>query len=442
MPRRTAPSTRRRRSLRPTGLLTAVVVLAALVAAGCGSGSDDDTGGSGSGSGSGTTIAVPGDQPTIQKAVDAAEPGDLILVSPGTYKEEVTVETEDLVIRGTDRNTVIVDGEFERENGIKILADGVAVENLTVRNANGNGLFWTGSYEDKYVLKGYRASYVTAYNNGRYGIYAFNAANGVIEHAYGSGHPDSAFYIGQCNPCNAVIQDSVAEKNMLGYSGTNSSGNLLIVNSTWQENRAGIVPNSLTGEKLAPQNSTTIVGNLVTDNNAADAPETESFKVAWGNGIVLAGGQDNLVERNTVTKQKNAGIVVTDLPENFKPEGNRVIDNTLADNTLDLVYLTVKFPSEAFGNCFAGNSSTKSVPENIETELPCEGTPGSGWDLSTVLTQLTPPPPDVDWKTVPAPPDQENMPDAAKAPARPAKASQLPPKVDVDAIQAPAVPQG
>ena len=93
----------------------------------------------------------------------------------GTYKEGVTVETEDLVIRGADRNDVIIDGEFTRENGFKILADGVAVENLTARNHTANGVFWTGSYEDDYVLKGYRASYITAYNNGLYGVYAFNA---------------------------------------------------------------------------------------------------------------------------------------------------------------------------------------------------------------------------------------------------------------------------
>jgi hypothetical protein len=42
-----------------------------------------------------------------------------------------------------------------------VTADGVAVENLTVRNALINGLFWTG-------VRGYRASYVTAYNNKDY----------------------------------------------------------------------------------------------------------------------------------------------------------------------------------------------------------------------------------------------------------------------------------
>jgi plastocyanin len=107
---------------------------------------------------SGVTRRVPEDHDTIQAAVDAARPGDLVLVGPGTYREEVKVAVPSLVIRGRDRDTVVVDGELQRPNGIAVTADGVAVENLTVRNALINGLFWTG-------VRGYRASYVTAYNN-------------------------------------------------------------------------------------------------------------------------------------------------------------------------------------------------------------------------------------------------------------------------------------
>jgi plastocyanin len=107
---------------------------------------------------SGVTRRVPEDHRTIQAAVDAAKPGDLVLIGPGVYREEVKVRTPSLVIRGRDRNTVIIDGEFRRANAISVTADGVAVENLTVRNAKVNGLFWTG-------VIGYRASYVTATNN-------------------------------------------------------------------------------------------------------------------------------------------------------------------------------------------------------------------------------------------------------------------------------------
>ena len=41
---------------------------------------------------SGTTRRVPEDHRTIQAAVDAARPGDLILVGPGVYREEVKVK--------------------------------------------------------------------------------------------------------------------------------------------------------------------------------------------------------------------------------------------------------------------------------------------------------------------------------------------------------------
>ncbi len=37
------------------------------------------------------TLHVPADHPTIQAAVDAASPGDLILVEPGVYEEAVDV---------------------------------------------------------------------------------------------------------------------------------------------------------------------------------------------------------------------------------------------------------------------------------------------------------------------------------------------------------------
>ena len=55
---------------------------------------------------------------TVQEAVDAARPGDWILIYPGVYHEGtkewptagVWIQTPDLHIRGLDRNRVIIDG--------------------------------------------------------------------------------------------------------------------------------------------------------------------------------------------------------------------------------------------------------------------------------------------------------------------------------------------
>jgi hypothetical protein len=195
---------------------------------------------------SGNTRNVPADYPTIQAAVDAAAPGDLVLIDVGVYREAVDVRTPGLTIRGVDRNEVVIDGEFERANGIQaIFTDGVVVENLTTMNHTLNGVFWSGA-------RGYRASYLTAVNNGDYGIYAFDSGDGLFEHSYASGSPDASFYIGQCNPCDAVITDSVGEYSGLGYSGSNASTNIYIVGNVFRNNGTGAAPNSLDGELLPP----------------------------------------------------------------------------------------------------------------------------------------------------------------------------------------------
>ena len=59
------------------------------------------------------TLDVPGDFRTIQEAVDAADEGAMVLVHPGVYHEAVVVNSPNIVIRGTDRNTAILDGDLK-----------------------------------------------------------------------------------------------------------------------------------------------------------------------------------------------------------------------------------------------------------------------------------------------------------------------------------------
>jgi plastocyanin len=369
---------------------------------------------------SGVTRNVPGDFPTIQAAVDAAAPGDLILVAPGVYNEAVIARVPSLVIRGTDRNTVILDGQFELSNGIHAVADSIAVENMTARNYQANGFYWTG-------VTGYRGSYLTAHNNGDYGIYAFDSIDGRFDHDYAEGNRDSGFYIGQCHPCNAVVEEVTSVANGLGWSGTNAGGDLYLVNSVWRDNMGGVVPNSLDSELLPPQREIYIGGNLVLDNNNADAPTKGLAPLAWGEGIVLGGGVGDVVEKNLVLNHKRYGIVASVLPDKnlWWAEDNVVMDNTIAGSGMADLAL---FGPWAPNNCFEGNRyPSETKPLLLEVLHSCTGINlPVVWDIYGPLLLLGATadadygtPPGSDYREWPAPEPQPSMPavDVAPEPA-------------------------
>jgi len=417
-------------------------------------------------------LNVPADYPTIQGAVDAAVEGDLILIAPGTYSEAVQVTTNNIIIRGLDRNTVILDGNFELDNGIRVVgANGVALENMTAMNYTKNGFFWTG-------VTGYRGDYLTAWRNGDYGVYVFDSVGGVIDNSYGGGSPDAGVYVGECYPCDSLIRNFVSEHNGLGYSGTNAGGNLVITGSIFRNNRAGIVPNSGSYELCYPQRKTTIIGNLVYSNNQADTPAIDVAILAMGNGILSAGGVQNIIERNRVWDHNKTGIglvpFLEDDPNDEMPEksawdmtcadskkltpvqpGGGILwdsqDNTVRNNVLednrraDIAVGSAGTDLWTLGNCFEGNTFTTSAPLDLEKLAPC-GTPLSkdtgDWtagDLQVItwLADQATAPPSVDWKTATLPemPVFDSMPDAATAPG--VVASATPPVVDLDAITVP-----
>jgi hypothetical protein len=384
-------------------------------------------------------VRVPEDVATIQGAVDQATSGQIISIAPGVYHEAVKVEgsaKSHLTIRGRDRNGVILDG---RNGTGKYLADGiyvgrdiggnaandVIIENMTARYYIGNGFFWNS-------VTGYRGSYLTAYNNGDYGIYAFNSVRGQLDHDYASGSPDSGIYIGQCNPCDALVTHDISEYNALGYSGTNAGGNLVLRDSIWRHNATGIVPNTLDSEANPPEHGTTITHNLVYDNNNEDVPFKKLEYPPFGIGIIMPGGNDNLIYDNTVEGQENVGILVSgNIDANlWTPHGNTIQDNTVSGSGVADIAMTLPAGPD---NCFSGNKVSRTVPALLQQSNAC-GTIGarttggdlgifmslisrfvhaSTWSDATALSLLN------RWQTFREPGPQPNMPGDVAAPVRP-----------------------
>jgi hypothetical protein len=394
-----------------------VILLAAAALSGCG------------GDSGWTARDVPREYPTIQAAVDAARPGDLIRIAPGVYHQQVVVppSKHDLVLRGTDRNRVILDGDDgNRYDGIVVHADGVAVENLTVRGFGSDGVLFAPAPGGSPLLKNWRVSYVTASNDAVHGIDALDARGGTVDHVWASGQGGAGIRVGRCHPCDLLVTDSVAERDMTGFEGVNVGGNVVIVRSLFRDNRVGVVLVSAGPDKALHQQDATVVGNVIEDNANRDAPGRGD---AFGVGVLVRGGRRDGVARNRITGHPGAGVLLTSA-EDIPAAEDSVQGNLLRDNHVDLVVAPRPAQLTSKGSCFAQNRYSTSLPGNIEKALPCQ----SDVPLRATDPQLPAPPAAGDWRTVAIAPPQPSMPDASSAKPQPAR---RPHRIDVATVGVP-----
>jgi hypothetical protein len=255
----------------------------------------------------GTYKGIRGQFQSLQAAVDAAKPGDWILIAPGDYKTSssrhpasrpgdataILITKRNLHIRGMNRNTVIIDGTKPGSaacsrkasaqnlgphgskgrlglNGILVWeADNVSIQNLTACNFlggkgyTGNEVWWDGGDgSGKIGGWGFNGSYLNATSTfyggensaAKYGIFSSNWSGGTFSRDYASNFNDSGFYIGACQQqCHQTMSHVWAEYSALGYSGSNSGGWMLIENSRFDNNEDGFDTNSQNGDNPPPQ---------------------------------------------------------------------------------------------------------------------------------------------------------------------------------------------
>jgi len=349
-----------------------------------------------------------------------ADPGDTILVDRGTYPGGYVVprEKHDITIRGVDRNAVVLGGENTRRSGIVIRADGVSILNLSAHDFPVDGFRWEDA--DRF-----RASYLTVWNVGQYGIYVEGGEHGRLDHDYVSGAGDAAYYVGECAHCDAAVTRVVATLSAVGYSGTNAS-DVVIRDSIWDRNGAGILPNTYANEAHAPQRQATIVHNTVTGSGRARVPINTPLAGFIGIGIGVAGGSDDAVRDNSVRASERYGIAVFptarriafgtpvahDPGPPWRPAGNAVTRNTVSGSGLaDLALAN----GVGASNCFRANAERTSVPLRLDgrrcTRVGDAGvtralTAGTRKMFDEALRRRRPP----EYTEMPRPPAQPNMP--------------------------------
>jgi Right handed beta helix region len=359
----------------------------------------------------GRTLHVRADHATLESAIAASRVGDVILLAAGTYPGDIVVPDDKpgITIRGEDRNTVVFDGANTRANAIEVEADDVTLENMSAHSYTENGFYWDG-------VEGFAGRYLTVWNVGLYAIYAIESRDGVIEHSYASGAADAAFYIGECNPCNATLRNLTAVLSAVGYSGTNAGGNLVVEDSRFENNSIGILPNSFeVGLEPPPQRDAIFRGNVVTGSGSVPTPRATPLGGYHGIGIGVAGGVGNTIEGNQVTGSSRYGIAVftaIDFEAQWVPSGNAITSNTVSGSGLADLALAA---GSGANNCFTGNTARVLLPADLATACSVEGSGDA-----TVASNLVLPPPQLleglpvapDYSTMPAPPAQPTMPAA------------------------------
>lgn len=324
-------------------------------------------------------LVVPTEFKTIQRAVDAAKPGSVIIIKPGVYKEAVVVTTPGLTIKGVDRFRTVLHGKDKRSNGITVDGVGyVSIKNMTVRNYTGNGIYFNNAHH-------YLAERIDSIKNRTYGLYAFDSYDGVFRDSWGYGSADSPYYIGQCLQCGALIENVVGKWSYMGYSGTNATG-VVIRKSKFVHNGVGLAPNTLPTEDLPPNRGTLIINNVIKNNNYETIPASgisETFGFPYGTGVWMIGTSNNVVKRNEIHNHKRYGVLLTpSIDPNSVPMNNRVLSNEISKSGIyDLTW-----DGTGKDNCFGGNKITgETGPPEIQTLYACKNRPfvGVPWAPTT-----------------------------------------------------------
>ncbi|MGI6677759.1 MAG: right-handed parallel beta-helix repeat-containing protein [Dehalobacterium sp.] len=284
-------------------------------------------------------IRVPQDRNTIQLGVNAANPGDIVLVDKGRYKESVIVNRHSIRIIAKVKHGVILESNQDNENAIKLdNTYNVEIFGFVIQNSHRS--IWV-----------YRGGYHRIVGN----IFQYHNADGIIlEDSFGNlllqniirDNFSVGALLGWSNPgsiSNWLIENVITENGGHGVEiwTDSAKGNALINNKICRNKGEGIFAkgqNTLVYSNLVGHNTSSGINFLNGDSSLAlkndihkngcngidfssnkNIAFTNLVKINQAAGIKIE-GNENLVQRN---------IVVNNKEEEIENNGN---NNTLVNN--------------------------------------------------------------------------------------------------------------
>jgi hypothetical protein len=251
------------------------------------------------------TLNVPADFPTIQGAVDAAASGDLVLVAPGTYRENVVVSMKNVSLRSTGGK------------GVTVLDGGGAGSVVTYQGSYAAWVWVTAS------LEGFTISNGNYYYGG--GVSSHRGTIEVIDCLIQGNHASSGGGVYADDAGTVTLTRSTVSGNVADYAGGGgygTMGGVVVTDSVVSNNRAGSYGGGLAG--LGYCGGFNVTRSFVTGNTAS---EGGGLFTGFGYGGCDTLGQvdDSVIARNVATA-RGGGLAM-------RPDGRAWINgSTFADN--------------------------------------------------------------------------------------------------------------
>jgi parallel beta-helix repeat protein len=360
---------------------------------------------------------------SIQAAVDAASPGDTILVDPGTYETTgglygLHVTTDNLRLIGKvtkgrgNKGKVRILATADQQTGLYAAPPGCEYRDNSC-GGDLQGFYLRGFTVEGFPDNGIQTRWVNDFtflqnesvDNLNNGIYPTLSANGLVQNNVSYGSLDTAMWVAGSE--NVRVVGNELYDSTIGLEIT-VANDVYVFNNDIHDNTTGIGlfhPNSAGNPQLPVMANWVIENNHVHDNNLPNPAPPNSLQAGLplGGGILLIGVSDHVIRKNTVEDNDFYGIAVlgyctsveggppdnncvNNPPQAAPSANNNLIDkNDLTDNGLnppahplalaasDIIYLQTPPFEPGTGNCFKRNRPDTFTFFSSEGTLPTDG---------------------------------------------------------------------
>jgi hypothetical protein len=240
---------------------------------------------------------------------------------------------------GSKPTDVRIIGARDKDNAIRAdRADGIAFRNFQIQYSDFNNVYvheTNGFHHDRLLTRWSR----------EYGMLSFTSDHGLYENIEGYGTGDSAIYPGsgpqrrKCGEYGIEVRNVESHHNTIGHSGT-AGDSTYVHDSVFRDNAARVTMDSFaSGHPGMPQDCSRFENNRIYSNNEnyfsdrrdeycrTTPPQQRnrrlvcpSFQVPVGTGVMIGGGNGNVITNNHIFDNWRNGVRLLWVPASARGE--------------------------------------------------------------------------------------------------------------------------